>query len=210
MVSISRDGDTLGYLQNDNQNDHAAFVQPAIKSLLKQMHLEISGIDAVAVLNGPGSYTGLRVGLASAKGISYALNKPLITISSLLVMAKAMKSSLLAAKKTLTWLCPMIDARRMEVFTAVYDQDLNEIISPCAMILKEDSFSEILNHNKITFTGNGSYKFGEINHHSNAIFSHIPDIISTTGEIADSMFKQEIFSDLAYVEPFYLKSFFNG
>lgn len=210
MVSISRDGDTLGYIQNDIQNDHAAFLQPAIKSLLKQLHLEISGIDAVAVLNGPGSYTGLRVGLASAKGICYALNKPLITISSLLVMAKAMQSSLLAAKKTLTWLCPMIDARRMEVFTAVYDQDLNEMISPCAMILEEDSFSEILNQNKITFTGNGSDKFGQICHHSNAIFSRIPDIISTTGVIADSMFQQEIFSDLAYVEPFYLKSFFNG
>src|SRR5665647_1745116 len=132
IISISEKDKIIDSVTNSNQKDHASFLQPAIKNLLQKADLSINKLNAIAVTAGPGSYTGLRVGMASAKGLCYALKIPLITINTLEVMAL---SSLKQIHDPSALYCPMIDARRMEVFTAVYDHHLTEIIKPCSMIL---------------------------------------------------------------------------
>src|SRR4051812_42192427 len=137
---------------SEDQKNHAAFVQSAISQLLEAHQLSLLNIDAVAVVNGPGSYTGLRVGLASAKGLCYALGKPLILLNTLEVMALT-TISLFPGKDTLH--CPMIDARRMEVFTAVYNHELHPLLTPQPMILSVNSFNNFLLYEKIVFSGSG-------------------------------------------------------
>jgi len=131
--------------------------------------LQLKDIDAIAVTNGPGSYTGLRVGLSSAKGLCFALNKPLILLNTLEVMALAS----IEQPENSTLFCPMIDARRMEVFTALYDRNLSVVIAPCAMVLDNQSFIDKLANNKIVFSGSGSSKLQELNLGDNAIISSI-------------------------------------
>src|ERR1700761_8249865 len=125
-LSIAKNGTVLQQLFNEDQKGHAAFLQPAIKKILAEQSLLINEIDAIAVTEGPGSYTGLRIGMASAKGLSYALRKPLITVNTLEAMARSAVDVLarnpIDSKEIL--LCPMIDARRMEVFTAIYNMEL--------------------------------------------------------------------------------------
>ena len=132
-VCLSQDGNVIHTLLNDSQKDHAAWIQVAINTLLQKEGYTMQQIQAVAVTHGPGSYTGLRVGMASAKGICFALQIPLITINTLQVMAFGAINqwrSLAENMKLPLCFCPMIDARRMEVFTAVYNEALEEIISP--------------------------------------------------------------------------------
>lgn len=209
-VSISRDGKGIGIIQNEEQNEHASFLQPAINKLLASQQIVLKNIDAVAVVNGPGSYTGLRVGLASAKGICYALNKPLITIGSLPLMAMAAIKSFESDNKTIPLLCPMIDARRMEVFTAVYNSTLKEIFPAQAMILNNESFVATLLQNKIVFFGNGAFKFKTLCNHPNALFSGIYNNYEALCEGAYIKFMQKEFTDLAYSEPLYLKEFYSA
>jgi len=209
-VSISRDGKGIGIIQNEEQNEHASFLQPAINKLLAAQQILLKDIDAVAVVNGPGSYTGLRVGLASAKGICYALNKPLITIGSLPLMAMAAIKNYGSDNKTVPLFCPMIDARRMEVFTAVYNSSLNEIFPAQAVILNHESFVATLLQNKIVFFGNGALKFQTLTNHPNALFSTIYNSYQALCEGAYLMFMQKEFTDLAYSEPLYLKEFYSA
>ncbi|HYM94444.1 MAG TPA: tRNA (adenosine(37)-N6)-threonylcarbamoyltransferase complex dimerization subunit type 1 TsaB, partial [Chitinophagaceae bacterium] len=149
------------------------------------------------------SYTGLRVGLSTAKGLCYALNIPLINISTLEIMAFA------ASKEETDLLCPVIDARRMEVFTAVYTKTLEKILNPQAVILNKDSFSRLLSTNKVLFFGNGSQKVQALISSSNAIFK--PIVYSATDMISLSYncFFRQNFADLAYTEPVYIKKFFS-
>lgn len=150
QVSFSKDGKVLHYLSNESQKDHASFLQSGILQLTKISGMALGDIDAVAVTAGPGSYTGLRVGMASAKGLCYALKKPLIALNTLEVLT-ASAILLFAAEKMPDRYCPMIDARRMEVFTAIYDKDLNPYVSPRPLILNEMSFEKDLSGNKILF-----------------------------------------------------------
>src|SRR2546423_5943119 len=123
-ISLAENDRIIKYAINDNQKDHATWLQPAIKNLFEESGIKTDQLHAVGVSNGPGSYTGLRVGLSTAKGLCYALKIPLITICSLEVIA-------FSAKREATELiCPMIDARRMEIFTAVYDKTLAQIVTP--------------------------------------------------------------------------------
>lgn len=209
-VSISRDGLGIGIIQNDEQNEHASFLQPAINKLLTENQILLKNIDAVAVVNGPGSYTGLRVGLASAKGICYALNKPLITIGSLPLMAMAAIKSYGNDNEEVPLLCPMIDARRMEVFTAIYNSTLTEIFPAQALILNNESFVATLLQNKILFFGNGALKFKTLTTHPNALFSGIYNNYQALCEAANLKFIQRKFTDLAYSEPQYLKEFYSA
>ena len=150
-VSIARDGQVLHILSSESQKEHASFLQTAIQELVKITGIHLKEIDAVAVTAGPGSYTGLRVGFASAKGLCYALKKPLITIGTLeVLMVSALQLYPPGPDENILF-CPMIDARRMEVFTAIYQQDLNVYIRPCAMILDEFSFEKDLAKSKILF-----------------------------------------------------------
>lgn len=202
-VSLSRGADTIAQLQNNNPFDHAAFVQPAIRDLCIQHGIQLKDIQGVSVINGPGSYTGLRVGLSSAKGLCYALNIPLICINTLDWLAKG------AGNLNADWICPMIDARRMEVFTALYDKSLQYVIEPTAMVLDENSFNEPLSKHQILFLGNGAIKWKSIANSSNAIFSDTTGNAPDQGLMAFEQWVQKKFADLAYVEPFYIKEFYN-
>ena len=130
---------------NPSQKDSASWLHTAIKELVEKAGISLHQLDAVAISAGPGSYTGLRVGMSAAKGLCFALQKPLITINTLQMMAAAAQDGDAAL------LCPMIDARRMEVFTAIYDQKLEEVLSPANIILTEESFSDVLSRQKVCF-----------------------------------------------------------
>jgi tRNA threonylcarbamoyladenosine biosynthesis protein TsaB len=209
-VSIAKDGNLLQVLQNPDQKEHASFLQPAIKKLLNLTELTINALDAIAVVNGPGSYTGLRVALASAKGICYVAQKPLITIGTLPLMAKAALDNSQAYPGTVTRLCPMIDARRMEVFTAVYNLSLEEILPPQAMILSDESFVDILLQETVLFFGNGAAKWNGVQSNANALFAGSFDTIPGMAALSFKRFSQQQFTDLAYSEPLYLKEFYSG
>lgn len=160
-------------------------------------------LEAVAVSAGPGSYTGLRIGMAAAKGLCYALNCPLITINTLQMMAAA------AAAEPTSLLCPMIDARRMEVFTGLYTRELEEVLPAQALVLDQDSFATELETTTITFFGNGSAKFQKLLQHPNAVFKNITADASHLAGFAHRAFLQQAFTDLAYSEPFYGKAFYS-
>ncbi|MBC7868318.1 MAG: tRNA (adenosine(37)-N6)-threonylcarbamoyltransferase complex dimerization subunit type 1 TsaB [Gloeobacteraceae cyanobacterium ES-bin-316] len=210
VVSISKHGELLDAIINKEQNEHASFLQPAIKKLLAQLQIKINDLDAVAVVNGPGSYTGLRVGLASAKGICYALGKPLITIGSLPLMARACFGDVGNRVTAPQLVCPMIDARRQEVFTAIYNSKLDEIFPPQALILYDDSFVATLLQNQILFFGDGAAKFQMICNHPNALFAGVYDTSRAMCILSYSKFIQEEFTNLALSEPQYLKEFYTG
>ena len=201
-ICVAKDGKILSLEKNDKQKDHAAWLHLAIKEIFEKNNLELKMVDAIAVTGGPGSYTGLRIGMAAAKGICYALNKPLITLNTLQVMANASKD------ETADLLCPMIDARRMEVFTAIYSKDLQIIKEPAAIELNEKTFGEELSTNSIYFFGNGSIKFRLIKKDPKAIFSNIIPDASSMISLSEEKFKQQEFADLAYTEPLYLKEFY--
>jgi tRNA threonylcarbamoyladenosine biosynthesis protein TsaB len=209
-VSISRDGALLAKIQNEDQKEHASFLQAAVKKLMAAQQLLLHDLGAVAVVNGPGSYTGLRVGLASAKGICYVLGKPLITLGTLPLMAKAAISHLKTNSTCLPLICPMIDARRMEVFTGVYNASLEAVEPAQAKILTSESFVDILRHNKMLFFGNGADKFKGITNHANALFAGSFDTSEALSVLAYSSFERGLFTDLAYSEPLYLKEFYTG
>jgi tRNA threonylcarbamoyladenosine biosynthesis protein TsaB len=205
QVSFAKDGKVLQSLTNEMQKDHASFLQTAIQQLAKKNSIALADVNAIAVTAGPGSYTGIRVGMASAKGLCYALNKPLIAINTLEVLTVAVQQELNNAPEIL--FCPMIDARRMEVFTAIYNNTLAEILPPCAIILEESSFLPQLQNNKIVFFGSGAAKWKSICSHSNASFAAASNITDAMASLSEAYFDQQKFSDLAYSQPFYLKEF---
>ncbi len=204
QVSFAKDGVVLQLLTNATQKDHAAFAQTAVQQLLSTTAFTLKDIDAVAVTAGPGSYTGLRVGMASAKGICYALNKPLILINTLEILAFATKQK---NDQPNFIFCPMIDARRMEVFTALYDYSLNTKIEPCALILQQNSFFAELEKDKIVFSGTGVSKWKAICQHPNSLFSDIYDLAPAMAYLSFNYLLQHRFANLAYSQPFYLKEF---
>ena len=159
-VAISRNGEVIAQKQSVTQKEHASFLQPAIKNLWDFSGIQLSEIDAVAVSNGPGSYTGLRVGLSSAKGICYALNKPLILVNTLYIIAFGLKK--IINEDSQTFFCPMIDARRMEVFTALYNYDLQLVRDFESIIVDENFLQREKQNNKIIAGGNGSFKLNQI------------------------------------------------
>ncbi len=204
-VSIAENGRIIALQKNETQNNHAAFLHTAIKSLID--NLPNQKINAVAVVSGPGSYTGLRVGMSAAKGLCYALNIPLITINSLVMIAQA---ALIHSTDKDAFLCPMIDARRMEVFTALYNPSLKEIIAPKAEIINEGSLNYIMSFaNNIIFMGTGAIKISKIFPNSKFQFTdptkHIPKSIA---KLSYSNFYENKFASLALSEPFYIKEFY--
>lgn len=211
-VCISRDEVVLALVESTEQKNHASFVQPAIQQLLAKAGLKLPDMDAVAVTEGPGSYTGLRVGLSSAKGICFALDKPLILVSTLEVMAESIISHYRAINKAMdpaTILCPMIDARRMEVFTAQYNSGLEEMTPPHALIIDPLSFSGLLKEQPVIFSGTGHQKLKNLVTSPNAVFLNIQHSAQHLGARALRAYLANRFADLAYSEPLYVKEFFN-
>jgi tRNA threonylcarbamoyladenosine biosynthesis protein TsaB len=202
-VCLSNDTEVMKLAINESQKDHAAWLHSAIRDLTKDAGLQITDINAVAISIGPGSYTGLRIGLSAAKGLCYALNIPLIVINTLEMMAHSVK------KVNADFICPMIDARRMEVFAAVYNKSLEEISKPFALIVDINSFADLLSSNKVIFCGNGSKKLQNILYHDNAIFS---DNVATAADLvhlSSKTFAKKKFANLAYTEPLYIKEFYS-
>ena len=205
-VSISDNGKLVAVMESGNTRGHAAFLHPAIESLLQKCNYKINNIDAIAVVEGPGSYTGLRVGMAAAKGLCYALKKPFITVGTLPMMAMAMIEN---NHLNDILFCPMIDARRMEVFTAVYDSQLHAVMLPCSMLLTTNSFHEYLNH-KVLFSGSGVLKWQTIINDRNALFGDAFEHLHAFNKMAYDKFLNGNFSDVAYTQPLYLKEFHKG
>ncbi len=211
-ISLAENGKGLYFAVNEATKDHAAWIQPAINKIMKESERRIIDLNAIGVSIGPGSYTGLRIGLSTAKGLCFALKIPLVTINTLEVMAfsaiddmKTQKSDLLSEGLLI---CPMIDARRMEVFTAVYNAALSQVYEPHPRILDASAFDELLKRQKMLFLGNGSIKFQQVCQNANALFKKLalnPFALST---LTYKNFIGNNFATLAYAEPIYLKEFF--
>lgn len=210
-VCVTNNDIIVGFAENTDQKNHGAFLQPAIKQIFKHSEFLLKNIDAISVSNGPGSYTGLRVGLTSAKGLCYALNKPLITINTLEIMAMAAIKQYGNNQQTTkhVYFCPLIDARRMEVFTAIYDVNLKIILEPTAKIIDENSFDIYLKDHSILFSGNGLQKLKTVVENSNASYTYVQHSAIHLSYLAEQYFKKKMFANLAYSEPFYLKAFFS-
>ncbi|WP_435413276.1 tRNA (adenosine(37)-N6)-threonylcarbamoyltransferase complex dimerization subunit type 1 TsaB [Psychroserpens mesophilus] len=201
-VSLSNEGETLVLKEDNNANySHAESLHIFINDVLKSAKLSLKDLDAIAVSKGPGSYTGLRIGVSAAKGLCYALNIPLISVSTL----KALACQVNVSDGIIV---PMLDARRLEVYSAIYDASFNEIRNVEAQILDENSFLEYLGKETVYFIGNGVEKTKRLIANPNAYF--IEDKFPSSNEMSSLAFekyKKSDIEDVAYFEPFYLKDF---
>lgn len=201
-VSLSKDGETL-VLKEDNSvsYSHAETLHVFIDDLFKSVKIQPLEIDAVSVSKGPGSYTGLRIGVSSAKGLCFALDKPLIAIDTLESLAHQM-----TIKDG--YIVPMLDARRMEVYSAVYNANLESCRGVEAEILNDESYSSLLETNKVYFIGSGVEKTKALIQHPNAVFieGKLPSA-NEMASLAEFKYKISDTEDVAYFEPYYLKDF---
>ncbi len=204
-ICLAREEHVLGILRNDEQKDHASWLHAAMKSLMENAGFTLNQLDAIAVTAGPGSYTGLRVGMAAAKGLCYALEIPLVLENTLKVMALAGSQQPQLPREFL--ICPMIDARRMEVFTAIYSKDLQEIMPSTALVLEADGFGEWMKSQEMIFLGSGILKWKELTKNPNALFFELPFLASHLAQLAHEKFEKRQFSDVYSSEPVYLKEF---
>lgn len=204
-AAISRNGETIIVKAASGQNLHAGSLTLFIDEIMLQADLKYSELDALAVSKGPGSYTGLRIGVSTAKGLSYALDKPMIAVDTLKMMADGF---LRANPDHNDLVCPMIDARRLEVYTALYSPLGDELEPVSARIIDENSYGAALRAAKITFIGDGAAKCQPIINNPNATFlSDNFNVASNMSGIAYQRFLDKSFEDVAYFEPFYLKDF---
>lgn len=190
---------------NTKEYSHAEQLTLFIQDVLVQAKIKLNQIDCIVLSEGPGSYTGLRIGTSTAKGLCYSLDVPLVSVSTLQAMALQISESY-----SYKFYCPMIDARRMEVFSAIYDQSNNQIREIKADIIDDSSYSDFL-EDKMLFFGDGALKCKHIIHHPNARFVEgIFPSAKDMGILAFKKFKNKHFEDVAYFEPFYLKDFLIG
>lgn len=202
QLLCDNDGHPYAFLTAE-KSEHARELAEMAEDLVASAHVAGRWVDAVAVSAGPGSYTGLRIGASTAKGIAYGMQVPLLAVPTLQAMAAAA-----LAQGAEGILCPMIDARRMEVYNAFYDSSLCELSPAEATVVDEHSFSEMLDKGIVTFFGNGSDKCRSVITHPNARFLSgiVPDA-KYMGTIAQATYDQGEFADVAYWTPFYLKEF---
>lgn len=190
---------------NEGQFSHAEKLHPFIEEVIRQSNISFSDLNAVAVSKGPGSYTGLRIGVSAAKGLCYTLDIPLISVDTLQVLASSAK----AEENSL--IIPLLDARRMEVYGAVFNNNFEKIRETEAEIIDENSFSEFLKKGKTYFLGDGAEKCKKIITNKNAVFleGHFPSSKNMV-TFSTQKFNNSDFEDVAYFEPFYLKDFIAG
>ena len=207
-VALVSAGKILAFREVNEATVHAEKLTVFCEEVMNEAGTPFSNLEAVAVSKGPGSYTGLRIGVSAAKGICYAMNIPLIAIGTLEAMAAGMKSEAKAGEL----LCPMIDARRLEVYCALYDSDGVEIRAVAPLIFDENSFADLLAEKRILFSGDGMPKSKELlSRFPNAVFteSGMPSS-KHLAAIAERKLAAKEFEDVAYFEPFYLKTFHPG
>lgn len=206
-VVLSKDGAIELELEDSEGMNHAVKLAPFIEKCMEEVKRKGERIDAVAVSMGPGSYTGLRIGLSMAKGLAFSLNVPLIGFSTLQILAvKAMFRNMIWEGDEI--IMGMVDARRMEVFSGAYDFSLKEIIKEGAEILNEASFPKLKDYRKVIFIGDGSEKFKPLYQSDNAVWlgplvPHARDMIA----LSEKRFRENDFIDLAYSTPSYLKEY---
>jgi tRNA threonylcarbamoyladenosine biosynthesis protein TsaB len=263
-VALAKDGRIVSLRERNEGLSHAEWLTVFIQEVMQEAGLHLSQLDAIAVSSGPGSYTGLRIGVSTAKGLCFSLDKPLIAVSTLKSMAHGFLTHLssgpfpgdrgathlspdpfpeerekkieessqvlsfgkdlgwvpptekdlgwvLPTKKDLGWVLPMIDARRMEVYCAAYDKDLNEMLPVSAKIIETESFSYLLERGKVFFIGDGAEKCKNILSSPNAVFvGNIFPSASFMASLSEEHFNAGKFENLAMYEPFYLKDFVAG
>lgn len=201
-VSLSKDGETLVLKEDkDSGYSHAEKLHVYIDELFKKADINPKDIDAVAVSKGPGSYTGLRIGVSAAKGLCFALDKPLLAVSTLESLAQQVKIND-------GYIVPMLDARRLEVYSAVFDAKFEQYREIKAEILSEESYSDLLEEQKVYFIGSGVEKTKTLITHPNAIFieGQLPSA-NEMSQLSEKKYKKSDIEDVAYFEPFYLKDF---
>jgi len=200
-VAVSVGGKLVWSRESSDVFSHSAVLGVYIVEAIRFIQANRFRLDAVAVSEGPGSYTGLRIGVSLAKGLCLGLDIPLIALPTLKIMATRLAPSS-------SYLCPMIDARRMEVYSALYDGNLNEIKPARAGIIDENSFRDLPDQKEIIFFGTGADKCKGFIRSSNIVFKDgIYPEASNMSEDAEKAFLKNIFADIAYFEPFYLKEF---
>ena len=204
-VAIAVDGEIIA-LQEDNNNkySHAEKLHSFIDQVLAESGTLKSSLEAIAVSKGPGSYTGLRIGVSAAKGLCFAIDVPLIAIPTLEALAHQ-------AVTENGCIIPMLDARRLEVYAAVFSSDNNQIRETKAEVLDENSYGDYLKTTKVCFIGDGVEKFKALCKHKNAIFmdNKLPSA-KQMGMLAELKYQKNDFEDVAYFEPYYLKDFIAG
>ncbi len=202
-VSIAKDGYLMAIKEHDTPNySHAEQLHAFIQEVVQKTSLTLNDIDAIAVSKGPGSYTGLRIGVSSAKGLCFALGLPLISVPTLESLAHQKRNG------SYDFIIPVLDARRMEVYSAVFDSALNEIRETKAEIIDVHSFSEFAQQGKVILVGSGAQKCQELLAHPNFNFD-VQSVPSSNqmAHLSHEKFRKQDFEDLAYFEPFYLKDF---
>jgi len=212
-VALSEGDQQLSLIESGPERSHATLLNSFIRKAFSESNKEMQQLDAIAVSKGPGSYTGLRIGVSTAKGISYALERPLLSSGTLEIMAHGALThssvvELIGKYANDLLLCPMLDARRMEVYSSFYTTDLSVVREVSADIIDEQSYRDLLNRKHICFFGNGAAKCKDELAHPNSHF--VFDIETSARHMivpAVERYKKELFEDVAYFEPFYLKDF---
>ncbi|WP_143959678.1 tRNA (adenosine(37)-N6)-threonylcarbamoyltransferase complex dimerization subunit type 1 TsaB [Litoribacter populi] len=202
-VALHDKGKLVGLLELHQDNVHSQKLMPSIDSLLNRVGVETGDLDAIAVSAGPGSYTGLRIGVSTAKGLAYAHSLPLVAVDTLDALAWRIKNVVSSGSK----IVPMMDARRMEVYCKTLDHEMREVTSLAPLIVEEGSFANELGKGPVFFLGDAVEKVATVIKHDNARFIPLLNSAESVGQIAFQKFKQNDFADLAYFEPNYLKEF---
>ena len=203
---------TIGLRETEGQNAHSEKITDFIREVMETAEIDYKQLDAVAVSKGPGSYTGLRIGVSTAKGICYAADLPLMAIDTLEAMAYGMKAKLGSQIAENDLLIPMIDARRMEVYAAIFDANLNKIEDTAALVVDENTFSELSKEHHLWLFGDGAPKLSKLfeNQKNISIIDGFKPSAAYMRPLAEKALKAQDFVDVAYFEPFYLKDFVAG
>lgn len=206
-VALSLDGKCIAYKESTEPRSQAAMTAPFVKDILQECGLALSDCDAVCVSSGPGSYTGLRVGVSTAKGLCFGAALPLLSVDTMdILVAQAHDEGLVP--EGCRYIVPMIDARRMEVYSCVYACEDGRRVSPIAPVVVDgDSFRGLLEEGKVLFVGDGALKCRETIGNPNAFFAQCCPKASAMATPATEKFRAGAFEDVAYFEPFYLKEF---
>jgi len=205
-VALSQDSKIGWNKENHEAQSHSVLLGKYVEELLDFVRTSGISLDGIVVSCGPGSYTGLRIGVSMAKGLAYGLDLPLLSVNTLQIMANHVTKNFHVDDNA--WLCPMIDARRMEVYTSFYDKNLQLKRDIQAEIIDENSYSDLLKERKIVCFGNGAEKCKAVLNHPNIEFiDHISPLAKDMVELAEKAFLNKEFQDVAYFEPFYLKEF---
>ncbi|MFP4447588.1 MAG: tRNA (adenosine(37)-N6)-threonylcarbamoyltransferase complex dimerization subunit type 1 TsaB [Bacteroidales bacterium] len=210
-VVLSKDGEVLQHREDREGRSHAKQLSVFIKEIMEEVSIVASDLDAVSISEGPGSYTGLRIGVSTAKGLCYGASLFLISVPTLQALTQGLlnqKHQIKGSIKDDDILVPMIDARRMEVYTAMFNSRNEYLKEAEPVILDENSFKDILEKQRVIFFGNGAEKAKKVIHHQNACFVNSVDFSALHMiSLSEQKFKNRIFEDIAYFEPFYLKDF---